>query len=342
MTILFCFTFNIFQSRFGRKFCLLTTILANVVCGILLVFVPSYLWIVIFRFLQGLVSKGCWTAGYILGESKPSLRSKMGCKRWRGEKKKKKHKTSTMNKGPLQLCLLKLFEIIWKPSRVFLSLTFWDSFLPSGSGLQRSRVGTWTLLPQGRLFLQVSPLLQIGPSPVSAGRGKTVAPGSAATALLQPSCKQGDDRRYERSRRRVGKTVGVVVIQRTLKGKQRLYSLKITVEQHVLAEEKTNYLGVCALGWMKANQGHCELLGRATLCWCFSQHVGWQLRGRGPGPAQDHLLVHGGAVWDFTGCLFVEFRLFSKTNKNTQNPTKQSLKKQMKYFKCCPVMLYLD
>lgn len=224
-----------------------------------------------------------------------------------------------MNKRPLQICLLKLFEIIWKPSRVFLSLTFWDSFLPSGSGLQRSRVGTWTLLPQGRLFLQVSPLLQIGPSPVSAGRGKTVAPGSAATALLQPSCKQGDDRRYERSRRRVGKTVGVVVIQRTLKGKQRLYSLKITVEQHVLAEEKTNYLGVCALGWMKANQGHCEVLGRATLCWCFSQHVGWQLRGRGPGPAQDHLLVHGGAVWDFTGCLFVEFRLFSKTNKNTKS-----------------------
>lgn len=75
-----------------------------------------------------------------------------------------------------------------------------------------------------------------------------MAPGSAATALLQPSCKQGDDRRYERSRRRVGKTVGVVVIQRTPKGKQRLYSLKITEEQHVLAEEKTNYLGVCALG----------------------------------------------------------------------------------------------
>ncbi|XP_068268913.1 solute carrier family 22 member 2-like [Nyctibius grandis] len=52
--------------RFGRKFCLLNTILANIVCGILLVFVPTYLWIVIFRFLQGLVSKGCWTAGYIL------------------------------------------------------------------------------------------------------------------------------------------------------------------------------------------------------------------------------------------------------------------------------------
>ncbi|XP_062428304.1 solute carrier family 22 member 2-like [Rhea pennata] len=52
--------------RFGRKFCLLTTILANAFCGILLVFVPTYLWILIFRFLQGLVSKGCWTAGYIL------------------------------------------------------------------------------------------------------------------------------------------------------------------------------------------------------------------------------------------------------------------------------------
>lgn len=58
----------IFQSRFGRKFCLLTTIFANIVCGILLVFVPSYVWIVIIRFLQGLVSKGCWTAAYILGE----------------------------------------------------------------------------------------------------------------------------------------------------------------------------------------------------------------------------------------------------------------------------------
>ncbi|XP_009635480.1 solute carrier family 22 member 2 isoform X1 [Egretta garzetta] len=52
--------------RFGRKFCLLSTILANVVCGILLVFMPTYLWIVILRFLQGLVSKGCWIAGYIL------------------------------------------------------------------------------------------------------------------------------------------------------------------------------------------------------------------------------------------------------------------------------------
>lgn len=64
----------IFQSRFGRKFCLLTTIFANIVCGMLLVFVPTYLWIVIIRFLQGLVSKGCWTAGYILGEFRTSSR----------------------------------------------------------------------------------------------------------------------------------------------------------------------------------------------------------------------------------------------------------------------------
>lgn len=66
----------IFQPRFGRKFCLLSTILANIVCGILLVFVPTYLWIVIFRFLQGLVSKGCWTAGYILGEFRPFPRAR--------------------------------------------------------------------------------------------------------------------------------------------------------------------------------------------------------------------------------------------------------------------------
>lgn len=33
--------------------------------------------------------------------------------------------------------------------------------------------------------------------------------------------------------------------QRALKGKQRLYSLKITEEQYVLAEEKTSCLGIC-------------------------------------------------------------------------------------------------
>ena len=62
-----------------------------------------------------------------------------------------------------------------------------------------------------------------------------------------PAEDRGDDRGCERSRQGVGKTVDVV-IQRALKGKQRLYSLKITEEQHVLAEGKTSCLGVCALG----------------------------------------------------------------------------------------------
>uniref|UniRef100_A0A8C3XU30 Solute carrier family 22 member 3 n=1 Tax=Chelydra serpentina TaxID=8475 RepID=A0A8C3XU30_CHESE len=38
------------------------TILLSATSGVLVAFAPSYLWIVIFRFLQGLVSKGSWTA----------------------------------------------------------------------------------------------------------------------------------------------------------------------------------------------------------------------------------------------------------------------------------------
>ncbi|XP_044867755.1 solute carrier family 22 member 1-like isoform X2 [Mauremys mutica] len=52
--------------RFGRKLCLIVTILVSATSGVLVAFAPSYLWVVIFRFLQGLVSKGSWTAGYIL------------------------------------------------------------------------------------------------------------------------------------------------------------------------------------------------------------------------------------------------------------------------------------
>ncbi|XP_029452552.1 solute carrier family 22 member 2 [Rhinatrema bivittatum] len=52
--------------RFGRKPCLLVTILINAVFGILMAFAPNYTWAVIFRFLQGVVSKGCWLTGYIL------------------------------------------------------------------------------------------------------------------------------------------------------------------------------------------------------------------------------------------------------------------------------------
>lgn len=71
--------------------------------------------------------------------------------------------------------------------------------------------------------------------------------------------------------------------------------------------------------------GALRSVGKSHIVLCFSQHVGWQLRGRGPGPAQDHLLVHGGAVWDFTGCPFVEFRLFSKTNKQKRTKSYQAI-----------------
>ncbi|XP_032649085.1 solute carrier family 22 member 2-like [Chelonoidis abingdonii] len=52
--------------RFGRKLCLIVTILVSATSGVLVAFAPSYLWMMIFRFLQGLVSKGSWAAGYIL------------------------------------------------------------------------------------------------------------------------------------------------------------------------------------------------------------------------------------------------------------------------------------
>ncbi|NXN21317.1 S22A2 protein, partial [Nycticryphes semicollaris] len=52
--------------RFGRKFCLLVTIFINAVSGVLMAFAPSYTWTVIFRLIQGLVSKGGWLTGYVL------------------------------------------------------------------------------------------------------------------------------------------------------------------------------------------------------------------------------------------------------------------------------------
>ncbi|XP_062981496.1 solute carrier family 22 member 2-like [Elgaria multicarinata webbii] len=52
--------------RFGRKLCLLITILINSISGVLLAFAPSYTWAVVFRLIQGLVSKGGWLTGYIL------------------------------------------------------------------------------------------------------------------------------------------------------------------------------------------------------------------------------------------------------------------------------------
>lgn len=52
--------------RFGRKLCLLVTVLINAVSGVLMAFGPSYTWTVIFRLIQGLVSKGGWLTGYVL------------------------------------------------------------------------------------------------------------------------------------------------------------------------------------------------------------------------------------------------------------------------------------
>ncbi|KAM7172197.1 solute carrier family 22 member 2-like [Macrochelys suwanniensis] len=52
--------------RFGRKLCLLITIFVNSISGILMAFAPSYTWMLIYRFIQGLVSKGGWLTGYIL------------------------------------------------------------------------------------------------------------------------------------------------------------------------------------------------------------------------------------------------------------------------------------
>uniref|UniRef100_A0A8C9AAH4 Major facilitator superfamily (MFS) profile domain-containing protein n=1 Tax=Prolemur simus TaxID=1328070 RepID=A0A8C9AAH4_PROSS len=52
--------------RFGRKLCLLATVLVNAVAGVLMALVPDYVSVLLFRLLQGLVSKGSWMAGYTL------------------------------------------------------------------------------------------------------------------------------------------------------------------------------------------------------------------------------------------------------------------------------------
>ncbi|XP_016008222.2 solute carrier family 22 member 2 isoform X1 [Rousettus aegyptiacus] len=52
--------------RFGRKLCLLATILINATSGVLMAVSPTYTWMLIFRLIQGLVSKAGWLIGYIL------------------------------------------------------------------------------------------------------------------------------------------------------------------------------------------------------------------------------------------------------------------------------------
>ncbi|XP_032693105.1 solute carrier family 22 member 1 [Lontra canadensis] len=52
--------------RFGRKLCLLVTTLAGAILGVLTAVAPDYTSLLLFHLLQGLVSKGSWTSGYIL------------------------------------------------------------------------------------------------------------------------------------------------------------------------------------------------------------------------------------------------------------------------------------
>ncbi|XP_074189881.1 solute carrier family 22 member 1 isoform X4 [Rhinolophus sinicus] len=52
--------------RFGRKLCVLTTTLISAISGVLTAIAPDYTSLLLFRLLQGLVSKGSWTAGYTL------------------------------------------------------------------------------------------------------------------------------------------------------------------------------------------------------------------------------------------------------------------------------------
>lgn len=52
--------------RFGRKLCLLVTSLITALSGVLMAVVPDYTSMLLFRLLQGMVSKGSWVSGYTL------------------------------------------------------------------------------------------------------------------------------------------------------------------------------------------------------------------------------------------------------------------------------------
>ncbi|XP_027292821.1 solute carrier family 22 member 1 [Cricetulus griseus] len=52
--------------RFGRKLCLLATTLVTSLSGVLTAVAPDYISMLLFRLLQGMVSKGSWVSGYTL------------------------------------------------------------------------------------------------------------------------------------------------------------------------------------------------------------------------------------------------------------------------------------
>ena len=54
--------------RFGRKVCLLATTVTCAISGVLTAVAPDYTSLLLFRLLQGLVSKGSWTTGYTLSK----------------------------------------------------------------------------------------------------------------------------------------------------------------------------------------------------------------------------------------------------------------------------------
>uniref|UniRef100_UPI00398EB25B solute carrier family 22 member 2-like n=1 Tax=Pristiophorus japonicus TaxID=55135 RepID=UPI00398EB25B len=51
---------------YGRKLCFLFSVFATTVAGIAVALAPNYIWFLIFRTLQGLLSKGGWLSAYIL------------------------------------------------------------------------------------------------------------------------------------------------------------------------------------------------------------------------------------------------------------------------------------
>ncbi|XP_057618580.1 solute carrier family 22 member 1 [Chionomys nivalis] len=55
-----------FADRFGRKLCLLVTTLVTSLSGVLTAVAPDYTSMLLFRLLQGMVSKGSWVSGYTL------------------------------------------------------------------------------------------------------------------------------------------------------------------------------------------------------------------------------------------------------------------------------------
>uniref|UniRef100_A0A3Q1JNV8 Solute carrier family 22 member 3 n=1 Tax=Anabas testudineus TaxID=64144 RepID=A0A3Q1JNV8_ANATE len=60
------FAFGYFADRFGRRLCLLVSIMVNAMSGLILAVVPNYISILVARTAFGFGAKGCWMASYVL------------------------------------------------------------------------------------------------------------------------------------------------------------------------------------------------------------------------------------------------------------------------------------